>query len=105
MAGQWFPKVAVYEPAETRGRTADGWNLHQYHGNSEFYADFGTYDVKIKVPSSYVVAATGFPTKRLDDGQTKTYQFYADDVHDFAWSASPNFVYVEEPFSGLIFPV
>ncbi|AQT84843.1 peptidase family M1 [Paenibacillus larvae subsp. larvae] len=104
MAGQWFPKVAVYEPAETRGRTADGWNLHQYHGNSEFYADFGTYDVKIKVPSSYVVAATGFPTKRLDDGQTKTYQFYADDVHDFAWSASPNFVYVEEPFSGANIP-
>lgn len=29
----------------------------------------------------------------------KTYQFYADDVHDFGWAASPNFIYVEEPFS------
>jgi aminopeptidase N len=100
MAGQWFPKIAVYEPAGTRGRVDEGWNLHQYHGNSEFYADFGIYEVKIKVPSSYIVAATGFPTKpAADDGRLKTYSFYADDVHDFAWSASPHFVYVEEPYA------
>jgi hypothetical protein len=100
MAGQWFPKVAVYEPVGTRGRTVEGWNLHQYHGNSEFYADFGIYDVRIKVPSSYTVAATGFPLKSpVDDGKVKSYQFYADDVHDFAWSASPDFKYYEEPFS------
>ncbi|MNI00277.1 Aminopeptidase N [compost metagenome] len=100
MAGQWFPKVAVYEPKDTRGRTTEGWNLHQYHGNSEFYADFGIYDVKIKVPPSYVVAATGFPIKpAVSDGIAKTYHFYADDVHDFAWSASPDFKYYEEPYS------
>jgi hypothetical protein len=100
MAGQWFPKIAVYEPAGTRGRTAEGWNLHQYHGNSEFYADFGIYDIKIKVPTAYTVAATGFPIKPpLDDGKTRTYQFYADDVHDFAWAASPQFKYYEEKFS------
>ncbi|RAV12504.1 M1 family peptidase [Paenibacillus contaminans] len=100
MIGQWFPKVAVYEPAGMRGREEEGWNLHQYHGNSEFYADFGIFDVKIKVPSSYVVAATGFPTKpAAEDKGYKTYSFYADDVHDFAWAASPNFKYFEEPFS------
>lgn len=102
MAGQWFPKLAVYEPAGTRGRTAEGWNAHQYHGNSEYYADFGIYNVKIRVPSDYVVAATGFPPKPATvDKKTgsKTYHFYADDVHDFAWAASPNFVYAEEPFS------
>ncbi|MEO3946095.1 M1 family metallopeptidase [Gorillibacterium sp. CAU 1737] len=100
MAGQWFPKVAVYEPAGTRGRTEEGWNLHQYHGNSEFYADFGIYDVKIRVPSGYTVAATGFPTKpATEDKTSKTYRFYADDVHDFAWAASPRFVYQEEKFS------
>ncbi|SEO84252.1 M1 family metallopeptidase [Paenibacillus sp. OV219] len=100
MAGQWFPKLAVYETAGTRGRAADGWNIHQYHGNSEFYSDFGIYSVKINVPSSYKVAATGFQTKAsvVADGR-KTYQFYADDVHDFGWSASPDFVYAEEPFS------
>jgi hypothetical protein len=100
MAGQWFPKVAVYEPAGTRGRAAEGWNLHQYHGNSEFYSDFGIFDVKIKVPSNYIVAATGFPIKPpTEDSSGKTYQFYADDVHDFGWAASPHFKYYEEPYS------
>jgi hypothetical protein len=100
MAGQWFPKLAAYETVGTRGRTAEGWDLHQYHGNSEFYADFGIYDVRIKVPSSYIVAATGFPVKpAADDGKVKTYQFYADDVHDFGWAASPHFKYYEEPYS------
>lgn len=100
MAGQWFPKIAVYEPKGRRGVTEEGWNLHQYHGNSEFYADFGIYSVQIKVPEDYTVAATGFPTKpAAKSGGVKTYQFYADDVHDFAWAASPNFVYVEEPYA------
>lgn len=100
MAGQWFPKLAVYEPVGRRGRLDEGWNLHQYHGNSEFYSDFGIYNVRINVPSDYTVAATGFPTKpAVSDAKTKTYHFYADDVHDFAWAASPRFVYVEEPFS------
>lgn len=100
MAGQWFPKVAAYETVGTRGRTTEGWNLHQYHGNSEFYSDFGIYDVKIKVPAGYIVAATGSPTKNpVEEGGSKMYRFYADDVHDFAWSASPKFVYYEEPFS------
>jgi hypothetical protein len=100
MAGQWFPKVAVYETTGMRGRTAEGWNLHQYHGNSEFYADFGIYSVRIDVPDSYKVAATGFQTKTpVVSGGRKTFQFYADDVHDFAWSASPRFEYVEDSFS------
>lgn len=105
MAGQWFPKLAAYEKVGVRGRSAEGWNLHQYHGNSEFYANYGIYSVKIQVPDTYTVAATGFPTKTpvLANGR-KTYQFYADDVHDFAWAASPNFIYIEEPFSSLNVP-
>lgn len=100
MAGQWFPKLAVYETIGTRGRSAEGWNVHQYHGNSEFYSDFGIYSVRIKVPEAYTVAATGFQTKAIEmKDQTKVYQFYADDVHDFAWSASPDFVYEEVAFS------
>lgn len=105
MAGQWFPKISVYEPVGTRGRLTEGWNLHQYHGNSEFYADFGIYNVRITVPSEYTVAATGFPTKSaIVKNGVKVYQFYADDVHDFAWSASPNFIYAEEPYSSAYVP-
>ncbi len=100
MAGQWFPKIAVYEPAGTRGRQKEGWNLHQYHGNSEFYADFGIYNVLITVPANDIVAATGSPTgPAVTKNGVKTYHFYAEDVHDFAWSASPNFLYAEEPYS------
>lgn len=100
MAGQWFPKLSVYEPLGTRGVKEEGWNLHQYHGTSEFHSDFGIYNVTISVPSNYTVAATGFPVKnaKLKDDQ-KIYQFYADDVHDFAWAASPDFTFAEEAFS------
>ncbi|WP_136607612.1 M1 family metallopeptidase [Paenibacillus dokdonensis] len=105
MAGQWFPKISVYEPAGVRGRTTEGWNLHQYHGNSEFYADFGIYSVRIHVPDNYTVAATGFPVQSAQvRNNEKIYQFYADDVHDFAWAASPNFVVAEEPFSSAEVP-
>ncbi|GLX71356.1 M1 family metallopeptidase [Paenibacillus glycanilyticus] len=101
MAGQWFPKLAVYETAGTRGRTTEGWNTHQYHGNSEFYSDFGIYSVRIQVPESYTVAATGFQTKAVEKKDNRsTYQFYADDVHDFAWAASPDFIYYEDTLSG-----
>lgn len=98
MAGQWYPKLAVYETAGTRGRDEEGWSLHQYHGNSEFYGNFGIYNVAIDVPEDRIVAATGFQAKPVvrKEGR-KTYQFYADDVHDFAWAASPDFVYAEEP--------
>lgn len=100
MAGQWFPKLSVYEPKGRRGNKQEGWNIHQYHGNSEFYSDFGIYNVKIDVPSQYIVAATGFPVKEWkDDGSRRQYHYYAEDVHDFAWAASPDFIYVEEPFS------
>lgn len=99
MAGQWYPKVAVYEPAGVRGGS-EGWNMHQYHGNSEFYGDFGLYSVRIDVPESHLVAATGFQTRPAEvRGGRKIYHFYAEDVHDFAWAASPRFVFAERSFS------
>lgn len=94
MAGQWFPKVAAYEPMGTRGRTADGWDTHQYHGNTEFYADFGRYQVTIIVPSTHTVAATGQLASgpREVDGQ-RQYVFIADRVHDFVWATDNDFIY------------
>jgi len=100
MAGQWFPKLSVYEPANSRTLREEGWNLHQYHGSSEFYSDFGIYNVTISVPEDYTVAATGFPVKNPKvKNERKIYQFYADDVHDFAWAASPDFIVAEQAFS------
>src|SRR6202022_1670768 len=59
LVGQWFPKLGVYEPDGMRRRPRGGWNCHAFPSTSEFYADFGTYDVTLTVPSHFVVGATG----------------------------------------------
>lgn len=85
MAGQWFPKIGVYENG--------AWNCHQFHANSEFYADFGVYNVNITVPRDYIVGATGLCHATTDNpDSTITHRFHAEDVHDFAWTASPDFI-------------
>ncbi|MCR8658893.1 M1 family metallopeptidase [Paenibacillus endoradicis] len=100
MAGQWFPKIAAYETVGTRNVTKEGWNIHQYHGNSEFYSDFAVYSVKVYAPENYTVAGTGMQTKVANIGQgRKMVQFYAEDVHDFAFAMSPNFITHESSFS------
>jgi len=61
--------------------------------DTEFYADFGAYDVTITLPSSYVTGGTGLPISTLDNGDsTQTVRYYAEDVIDFAWTASPRFL-------------
>ena len=59
MFGQWFPQIGVYEPKGRRRRTDSGWNCHQYHANSEFYADWGDYRVAITLPEKFVVGSAG----------------------------------------------
>ena len=96
---QWFPKIGVYEGPGDRGRTPGGWNCHQFHANTEFYADYGVYDVELTVPSNYIVGATGYRRRehRTTDG-TMTYGYYQEDVHDFAWTASPHFIPITRTF-------
>ncbi len=94
LAGQWFPKIGVWEAP---GR----WNCHQYHAWSEFFADFGRYDVSINVPSDYVVGATGVNVSRAVDGSRTTWRFVQTDVHDFAFAASPRFVRAERMFGSV----
>jgi len=100
LVGQWFPKLGVYEPAGMRGRAAGGWNCHQFHANSEFYADFGHYRVEITLPKRFVVGATGKRSGRRENADgTSTHVFEQADVIDFAWTASPRFVEVKSTFS------
>jgi len=84
MAGQWFPKLGVY-------REGRGWHCHSYHASSEFFADFGVFDVEITVPEDMVVGATGVEWRRRRAADTITISYHAEDVHDFAWTASPRF--------------
>lgn len=100
LVGQWFPKIGVYEPAGTRYRpvgpgTKGQWNCHQFHADSEFYADYGVYDVNITTPKAYWVGATGLMTGEKTGSTTKTTRWHAEDVVDFAWTASPHFQVVE----------
>jgi len=96
MVGQWFPKIGVYEPAGMRYATKGQWNCHQFHANSEFYADYGVYDVDITVPKDYVVGAVGMlDHDRTNSDNTKTYFYHAEDVHDFSWTASPLYKVVD----------
>ncbi len=92
LVAQWFPKIGIYEVPGQRHATKGGWNCHQYHANTEFYADYGNYDVKITLPKEYIVGATGIEreTKLNTDG-TKTVNYYAEDVVDFAWTASKRY--------------
>jgi len=92
MVGQWFPKIGVWENG--------AWNCHQYHASSEFYADFGVFEVDITVPAEYVVGATGRRAgERKNDDGTVTYTHVQEDVHDFAWTACPDFVEIRKHFT------
>ncbi len=93
MVAQWFPKIGVLQES--------GWNCHQFHANSEFFSDFGDYDVSIDVPARYrgKVGATG---KRVEErtgtGDRVLYRFRQESVHDFAWTADPDYVVVKDFF-------
>jgi aminopeptidase N len=82
---QWFPKLGVLQD--------EGWNCHQFHSSTEFFSDYGVYDVRMTVPRSWLVGATGVERDRRDnvDGTT-THRYYQEDVHDFAWTTSPDFI-------------
>ncbi len=88
---QWFPKLGVYEPAGMRFAEKGGWNCHQYHGTTEYYADFGLYNVDITVPADFTVGASGVLTEKIERGELTTHRYRAADVIDFAWTASPHF--------------
>jgi hypothetical protein len=102
---QWYPKMAEYD--------ASGWHADEYVGR-EFYGVYGTFDVAITLPATYVVGATGTvmnpdevgcgyqlgavetiivsPAVGVGTG-TKRWRFHAENVHDFAWVADRDYAH------------
>ena len=92
LVAQWFPKIGVLELPGERGATAPRWNVHEFHYHSEFYADYGSFDVSLTVPKDYVVGAVGEQQgEAVAEGDKLTYRFRQDDVIDFAWVAAPGY--------------
>jgi len=107
---QWYPKIAAYD-----GR---GWHPDPYIGR-EFYGVFGTFDVRITLPACYTIGATGVllnanevghgydrinsrgwtrfdpreAGRRCTPGDSLTWHFRAENVHDFAWAADPDYIH------------
>ena len=94
---QWFPKLGVLEDRD--------WNTHQFHSATEFFSDFGVYDVAITLPRRFIVGASGRQLSRTDNSDaTTTHRFRGEDIHDFAWVASPDFIVITRRFEHLRLP-
>jgi aminopeptidase N len=88
---QWFPKIGVLEDT--------GWNTHQFHSATEFYADYGVYDVRMTVPSGWILGASGREVSTVQNAdQTATHSYRGEDIHDFAWTTSPQFLEARQVF-------
>lgn len=92
---QWYPKMAHFDEF--------GWHLDEYVAR-EFIAPFGDFDVTIHIDKDYVIGASGklqnpSAVKGYDKmAKVKTnkgkasWNFKAQNIHDFAWAADPKFV-------------
>ena len=80
---QWFPKIGVLQDG--------GWNCHQFHSSTEFFSDYGVYDVRLTVPRAWVVGATGVEREPTEANGNAVHRFYQEDVHDFVWTTSPDY--------------
>jgi hypothetical protein len=49
---QWYPRLAVYDDLR-------GWDTDPYLGSSEFYNNFGRFDVSLDLPAGWPVGASG----------------------------------------------
>lgn len=66
---QWFPRMCVYDDIR-------GWNTDPYLGASEFYLEYGNFDVSITAPSSFIVGGSGELQNPQDVMTAKQLQSY-----------------------------
>ncbi len=49
---QWYPRMCVFDDV-------NGWNVEPYLGPSEFYCEYGDFDIDITAPASHIVVCSG----------------------------------------------
>jgi len=49
---QWYPRMCVFDDVQ-------GWNTLPYLGPSEFYLEYGDFEVNLTVPASHIVVCSG----------------------------------------------
>ena len=87
----WFPQVCVYE-LKVDGNW--GWNSHQFMPGTEFFSDFGDYNVEIYASDHLVIGGSGcktFSGKVLGTIGEQLVRFQAYDLIDFGWVAYPEY--------------
>ena len=102
---QWFPKLSEYD--------FEGWHPNPYIAR-EFHGVWGDYTVNITIDKNYVIGGTGYLKNANEIGhgyssknkekkeETLTWEFYAPNVHDFAWAADPDYIHdVQQSDSGV----
>ena len=95
--GQWYPQIAEYD--------YEGWHADDYTSR-EFYGVWGDFEVNINIDKNYKLGATGVLQNASAigwgynkegspllpvAGNTRTWKFSAKNVHDFVWSADPDY--------------
>ncbi|HLL41725.1 MAG TPA: M1 family metallopeptidase [Segetibacter sp.] len=98
---QWYPKMVEYD--------YQGWNANPYVAR-EFHGVWGDYNVKINIDKSYMVAASGTLQNANQigfgyegagvkvvnpSGSTLTWNFVANNVHDFVWAADTDYAMIK----------
>jgi hypothetical protein len=94
----WFPQLGVYE--KNKENQWD-WNCHQFFRQTEFFADFSTFNVTLDLPGSIKLAHTGCLNSIEEKGSNKIWHITAHDVIDFAWVAYPRFMTYSDNWKGV----
>ncbi len=94
----WFPQVGVYE----RNKDGEwGWNCHQFMRGTEFFADFGDYNVVINASDHLVIGGSGCRVSESRSDGRQVVQFQAHDLIDFGWVAYSRYEMYTSTFMGV----